>query len=297
MSSKIRVFMIAGLLICLGITVPTADAQGKCSLETMAGTYAIYDKGSSLVLDPSVQPIPIHWSGALATFVAVGEVTFTPDGVGNGFYWIRIGSLNGGFDPTPVQVSIIEMNEDCTGKFRYSINLPGSPLETIVEERFILFDNGREYRSVPTSIQNGIPTLAWIGVGRRIRKPSEPVNSCGPQTAHGTYLISAENIVAPSPTVGFADTVLLHLNVSMTGDYTGMLYEKYGPLPVELPVWGTFTVNPDCSFSQSLNVIIQGTLATIGIRGVYFNEGKESYGLAMDEGIKYSFAQGTRISQ
>jgi hypothetical protein len=297
MHHRITTSAIAALLVCLGIGGPTIQAQETCSLKTMAGTYAFYERGSSLILDPSAPSYPVHWSGAVAHFVTVGEVTFTPDGLGEGFYWIRIGSLNGGFDPIPVQVQITEMNVNCTGKFRYTVNLPGVPPATI-EERFIAFDNGREYRSLPTFIdENGVPTLAWIGAGRRIRKPSEPVSSCGPQSVHGTYVISAENVLAFDPTSAFADTILFRMDIAMTGDYTGMLYEKLGPLSVELPVSGEFTVNPDCSFSWDLNLVINDVPATVGIRGVLFDEGKELYGLAMDEGIAYSFAQGVRVNQ
>lgn len=291
--------MIAGalglLLFYCCFAVPAADAQGKCSMQTMAGTYVFSHKGSSSILDPTVQPYPFHLSGATAPFITVGEISFTPDGEGDGFYWIRIGTLNAGLDPVPVHVTITEMNEDCTGKMRYDVSLPGIPSATI-EERFISFDNGREFRSVPVAIVNGVYTLAWIGTGHRISKSSGPVNSCGPQTVHGTYLVTAENIIAVNPTTAFFDTILFRLNISLNGDYTGMLYEKLGPISVELPVSGTFTVNPDCSYSWNLNV--QGIPGTIGVRGVFFNEGKELYGLAMDpEGIKYSFAQGKRVSQ
>jgi hypothetical protein len=176
------------------------------------------------------------------------------------------------------------------------VNFPNIPSATI-EERFIVFDNGREYRSVPTSIEGGIPTLAWIGAGHRIRKPADPVDSCGPQTAHGTYLISAENLIPVDSTSAFTDTILFRMDIAMSGDYTGMLYEKLGPLSVELPVSGKFTVNPDCSFSWDLDLVINDVPAAVGIRGVLFDEGKELYGLAMDEGIAYSFPQGERVTQ
>jgi hypothetical protein len=297
MHNKIIIVAIAALLVFLGTGVPVAQAVEKCSLHTMTGTYVFNERGSSLIANPLVQPFPVHMSAALAPFVTVGEVTFNSDGVGNGFYWIRVGSLSGGLDATAVQVTIIEMNEDCTGKFRYSIHLPGSSSATIVEERFVVFDNGREYRSVPTFIdETGVPTLAWIGTGRRVSKPGEQVKSCGPQTVHGTYLITAENIVEVDPTTAFADTIVFRVNISMTGDYTGMLFEKLGPVSVELPVFGTFTTNPDCSFSWSLNVT-GITTAPIQIRGVFFEGGKEFYSLAIESGIDSSFAQGMRIRQ
>jgi hypothetical protein len=301
MRNKIAISAIAGFLVFLGLACPAVLAHEKCSLQTMAGTYAFYEKGASLSnFDPYNADFP-YFVGKIAPFLTVGEVTFTPHGVGDGFYWISIGALNGGLDPTPVHVTITEMNEDCTGKFTYSVNLPSFNLSASIVERFTLFDDGREYRSVPTSIENGgFPTLAWFGVGHRIRKSDEPAHSCGPHKAHGTYLLTAENIVLTGAHESVADTLFIREDVSQTGEYTGTLYEKHGPDSIDsLPVFGTYTVNTDCSFSSTLNFYILGThdLVTIVIKGVFFNEGKEYYALAIDVGVPYSFARGERISQ
>lgn len=297
MHTRIKVLVIAGLLLCLGMLVPVAQAQEKCTLQTLAGTYVEYGRGASVAADLTTQPFPFHWAGATATFVFVGQVTFTGGGSGDGYYWIKIGTMNTGFDPYPVHVTVTELNENCTGKYQYDVSLPGVPSATIVE-RFILMDNGREYRSIPASIQNGIPILSWLTVGQRIRKHTDPVATCGPQTIRGTYLFAVENVIAADPTTAFFDNVLLHLNVSMDGNFTGMLYEKLGPIEnIELPVWGTVTIDPDCSASQLLNVEIQGVPVTVSIRGFYFNEGKQFYGMAMDQEIPYSFSEGRRISQ
>jgi hypothetical protein len=268
----------------------------------MAGTYAFYDKGSSLLnFDPYNSAYLPYFVGASAPFVAIGEVTFNSHGEGDGFYWISIGAINAGVDPLSVHVTITEMNEDCTGKFTYSVNLPSFSLSTTIEERFFLFDNGSEYRSVPTSISSGgIPTLAWFGVGRRIRKAGEPVHSCGPQTVHGTYLLTAENIVLTSLHDAVADTLFIREDISKTGAYKGTLYEKHGADSIDsLPVFGTYTVKEDCLFSSTLKFYLLGTqdLVTIVINGVFFNEGKEFYALAIDVGVPYSFAQGQRIDQ
>jgi hypothetical protein len=299
MNTKSIALMVVGL-VCLGLAMPAAQAQGPCSLQTFTGTYAIYENGSSAVLDPNSHPYPYHWAGAIAPFVTVGEVTMGDGGVGEGFYWIRTGSLNGGADPIPVEVTITELNEDCTGKFSYLVNLGGDPEPTAIVERFILFDNGREFRSVPASIsQNGITTLAWLGEGHRISKPGEPLYTCGPQSANGSYLISAENLVRFPTTPILSDAVLLRLNVSMNGEVTGMLYEKFGPTGnIQLPVWGTFSVDSDCSFASTLNTIIQGAPATIPIRGVFFEQGKKLYGLNVNAnpvGTQFSSGVGQRI--
>jgi len=202
-------------------------------------------------------------------------------------------------DPIPVTVTITEMNPDCTGKSSYTV--PGTPPVKTVE-RFVTFDEGREFRSVPANIDNGLPGVAWIGEGHRIRKPGDPVQSCGPQTTYGTYVATATNVVNFTGTTGFADTMIMLTKISMTGDFTGTLYEKLGliPQPIEDPIYGTVTVHPDCSFEETL--YIPAISGVVPVRGVFLNEGKEFYAMAVVDpatgsGIMYSIALGKRVGQ
>jgi hypothetical protein len=107
----------------------------------------------------------------------------------------------------------------------------------------------------------------------------------------------------PYPTKAVADTLLMLMDVSMDGDFTGKLYEKYGAASIDgLPIFGTVAVNPDRSSATLINISGKGKLE---MRGVYFNEGKEYYGMAVGDPtvetgkqvIQYSFCQGTRIGQ
>ena len=104
---------------------------------------------------------------------------------------------------------------------------------------------------------------------------------CGPHTAHGRYLMSCDNILRSGlyPTKIVADTFLLPMDISMAGDYTGMLYEKFGMAAIELPVDGTMTVNADCSFTDTLD--IPSLPSTVILKGVFFDEGKEFYGMGI----------------
>jgi hypothetical protein len=116
--------------------------------------------------------------------------------------------------------------------------------------------------------------------------------------------LSAENIIALDPTLAVADTLMIRSRVSENGDYTGTLYEKIGPTAVETQVLGTIKVNPDCSFTGTLEIPEFFPGAVIVEKGVFFNEGKEYYMLALDDpalpldlqGIKFSFGYGKRIS-
>ena len=291
MRNQIAVVTLLGLLVCCCIAVPEASAQGKCSLQMAAGTYAGYERGSSLnvVVNPPPQDFPF-FTGAMAPFVNIVHVTFNSKGIGKGYYWIYTGAIGMTQKPIPVEVTITEMNEDCTGKFTYAV--PGTP-PAIVEERFILFDGGREMRSLPRSIANGVPGLVWTGTMHRIGKGSKPVKSCGPQTAQGKWLSSVENIIWWSGPTAWADAVLLLQDVSDTGDFAGTLYEKLGDRSnIELAIWGTIKVHPDCSYTERLH--IQGFPGPpVIIKGVYFNEAKEAYAMAI--GFSYSFGHSERI--
>lgn len=294
----------AALILVLVVALPFAIAEEKCTLKTMAGTYVLYERGQSVIINPTQQPVLAHYAGPVAPFANIVEVTFDENGAGNGFFWIWAGTIPAKLDPTPVEVSITELSEDCTGKFSYTVNLLDPNTPTNIEERFVVFDNGREIRTIPTTIQNGIYTLAWLGYAHRLSKGVAPVHSCGPQTARGKYLMSCENLIKASPTTMISDTFLLHMDVSMAGDYTAELFEKFGPTSVQLPALGTMTVNSDCSFAGTLDVpaAYQGSILT---RGVFFNEGKELYAMgilndektAAQQGIKYSLCHADRIGE
>lgn len=291
---KIRLNLISKVFCLCAATA--ACAQGPCTLQSLTGTYAFYEKGSSSILAGSSATYPYHWGGAVAPFLAIGEVTFSSDGIGRGFYWIRIGSFNSGSEPTPVEVTATELTSDCTGRWEFGFNLLGTVYT--IEERFVISDNGRQFRSIPTN--TGVPTMAWVGEGHRISKPNDMLANCGSHTLNGSYLITGENLVkmgAASPIL--SDAVLLRLDFSSGGEVAGTLYEKMGPTgDIQLPVWGTFSIEPDCSFTSSLNAVVQGNPTTIRMRGILFDEGKEIYALNVNDravGTQYSFAQGQRI--
>jgi hypothetical protein len=283
--------IVLALIACLFVwCIPSAYGQGKCTLETLAGTYAIYERGANSVLDPTpLEQAPFHFSGVTAPFVNVTQITFTPYGQGDGFFWIKVGTLDGGLEPIPVHITITEMNADCTGKLEYEINLPPIP-PTTIQERFLVMDNGREFRSVPISMgEGGIATLAWVGYGRRVE------DSCGPHSARGTYVFTCENLIATSPTMAVADSTLFHVKVAPDGSYKGRLYEKIGPLSIDTPVVGTFAVNKNCSFSHTLQVPEYFGSETIDSRGLFFNNGNEFYLLPMVGSPNPGFCQGKRV--
>lgn len=304
MNGKSFAATFAALILLFTVVLPFATAEEKCTLKTAAGTYVMYERGQSVIINPTLQPVLAHYAGPVAPFANIVEVAFDENGVGKGFFWIWAGTIRAKLDPTPVDVTITELNEDCTGKFTYTVNLLDPNVPTRIEERFVMFDNGREIRTIPTTIQNGIYTLAWLGYAHRLSKGGAPIHSCGPQTARGKYLMTCENLIKASSTTMISDTFLLRMDISFSGDYTAELFEKIGPTSVHLPAFGTMTVNPDCSFAGTLDVpaAYQGSILT---RGVFFNEGKEFYGMgilndektAAEQAIKYSLCHAERLGE
>lgn len=297
---RLTIFTLTLLFLFLSILVPAARAQKKCTLETMTGTYAFYEKGASSYVDAtgtllSPPATPPFWNSVEAPFATVGEVTFGSNGVGKGFYWISIGFATPTTEPIPVTVTITEMNPDCSGLLSYPV--PGNP-PAIIVERFIAFDDGREFRSVPATITNGVPGLAWIGEGHRIGKSDETPKFCGPKNAQGTFLLAATAVVAFDGVTGYADSWLLRQQVSRSGDFQGTLYEKLGMIPEHIkdPVCGQIVVNPDCSFSETINIPAIG--GAVHIRGVFFDDGNQFYAMSNDGfPILYSIGQGKRLEE
>jgi len=295
------------LLAVLLFTVPLAYAEGPCTLETITGTYVMHEKGSALAIDLVNQAAPPTWvAPMLAPFGNITYVTFTPDGAGTGFYWLWVGSYKPILDPVPFTVSVLELGADCTGKIEYTTTVPGAPAPVTIRERVVVTDNGKTIYTVPISIVNGVPTQAWIGTAHRISKGTEPVDWCGPQTSHGTYLLRCENIVKSpaNPNLAIADTMLVRMKIAMSGDYEATLFEKMGPVSIDgHQVWGTITVNANCSFSGTFNA--DGVAGTVVQKGVFFDEGKQLYATAIlntgkpleQQGMKYSLCEGNRIGE
>ena len=275
-----RALKFIALLVCLCLAVPAVYGQGKCTMQTITGTYAVYIRGSSSIIDlnPQTPPPPIHWAAAIAPLTVVGKISITPDGTftkDTSFYWGVVGSINAGVDPIPVAGKVTQLHEDCTGVLEYTIQLPGSPPAPVIE-RFIVFDNGREFRSIAS--QTVLPTQTWATTGRRISRSVKPFDSCGPQTSHGVYVLVCEGYYPLDQTTGFAEAAMFRFDIGLNGDYTGTLVGKIGPLFFEFPsVNGTITVNPDCSASGTLRTPWVAPDATNHARGVFFDEGKEFY--------------------
>jgi hypothetical protein len=305
MRTKLAAVAVVVLSTCFGFAIPAARAQAPCSLRTMAGTFVSVDRGASLTVDltqpgvlgpaPGAKPSPPAWLvPGFAPFVNIARVTYTPDGIGDGYFWMFAGSVGPAPEPIPLHIEITELNEDCTGKFHYAL-----PNGATIEERIIVFDNGRQYRSVPLSISSpGIQNLSWIGSGQRV-SPDHQSGAPHPANPQGSYLLACDNVQRSAIYTerAVAAAFLLRMDVSRTGDFTGLLYERYGALSTDgREAWGSLTVSPDGSFTSSIS--FQGITLSSELRGVFFDEGKEFYALAIPRSggsTQYSFCQGTRI--
>jgi hypothetical protein len=278
---KINLFAAGGLLVCLGVGVPTAQAQGKCSLETITGTYEFEERGAIEVFSlPTTAPV-------MVPFANVGEVTLTPkqgdDTYGSGFFWVQRGAGTAANDNPPkltLTVNNLTINDDCTGTVTYTLDQSGT---TIVED-FIGFNEGRESRTILHSITPASPDImnfmAWTGSFHRIAKPGEPVN-CGPETGAGTWLTTGGAITAlppnsfPFPNPALYGKVINRFHCSISGKCAGgPLYEKFGPPSTGSVKEGDLTVFSDCSFEAAF-IFTGEPNTTYQVRGVFFDHGKQ----------------------
>lgn len=271
------------VMLSLALLPAAARAQGRCTMQTLAGTYAFHGGGTSTVaLAPAPSPFLFHWSAVTAPVDIVGQFTLKPDGTAEGFYWLLLGSLNSwtllGLDPIPWHAIVTDLKPDCTGVVEYPVAIPGLPPSTIVE-RFFVMDNGRQWLSV--TAETGVPTDVWHTEVHRLTNALRPPGWCGPQAFQGVYLARCRGLESPSDTLPFFSGASIFRNTMLRdGTYEGMVYTKTGPSYMELPVYGAHAVGADCTLTMTLRLPAMPGLENVG-RGVVFNEGKEAFFLPL----------------
>ncbi|MDT8066899.1 MAG: hypothetical protein ROO76_01910 [Terriglobia bacterium] len=268
---------LAVLFLCLSLCVSAAYGQGVCTMQNLAGTYAFKSIGSSTIAGPGDG---FHWKASYAPIAFVGWFTINPDGSGEGSSWGIAGAVNFGLAPFPFYPTFT-LNDNCTGTMEYAFG------ESILKEKFVVLDNGREIRGVV--MQTAIATGTWFTTARRI------TSSCGQNKVHGLYLFECSDllplsVVSPPPDNIFAGAFQIQMLISPGGDYSGRMVGKVGPITSDafptdppglgFPVSGKITVHNDCTAEGTL---ISPAEPSINMaRGVFFDEGRQGYWLPLD---------------
>ena len=109
------------------------ELGSNCTDRTIQGTYGIQMQGTSPV------PPPV---GGIQT--VIGVVTRTYDGMGN---FTQVDNIHGsvtGWTPDRPGSGTYQVNPDCTFATQF-VPGPGAP---VIEERGVIFEHGKELRSV-----------------------------------------------------------------------------------------------------------------------------------------------------
>jgi hypothetical protein len=249
----------------------TAAAQGYCTMDQLAGTYAVEFRGSSTFMS-GPGDFPRHWSLTSAPFIFVGWITLQADGWVYGEAWDILGDVTSGLTALPLNGELIELDgSTCTAVLRWlgSPRPGGTP--GLHQDRFVFVNNGREFRSMLMQSPSG--SMAWTGRGYRMKHGPAPVASGGPHLLQGDVLLQVETVSSlVSPTSPASAASMMRLTVARDGSYSGIAYIK-DPVYHELPVEGIFTVQPDCTVELTMESPELPGVIQHG-RGVIFDEGK-----------------------
>ncbi len=269
-STVVAALAAFGLLVGAG----TAAAQGGCTMEKFAGTYAVEIRGSStFMLGPAA--FPRHWSLASAPFIFVGWISIQADGKVDGEAWDILGDVTSGLTALPLSGEVAEFDgSTCTAVLEWwgSPRPGGTP--GFHRERYVFVDNGREFRSMLMQSPSG--SMAWTGRGYRMSHWPEPVVTCGPHLLKGDVLLKVDTLSSVAdPTSPASAASMLRLTVAHDGSFSGIACVK-DPVYHELPIEGIFTVQPNCTVEVTLESSELPGITQHG-RGVIFEQGKRGF--------------------
>lgn len=270
--ARIRISRVVAVLAALAtlLGAAAARAQGNCTMDQLAGTYAFESHGS---ITFSLEPVPnIEWSMVTRPLIMLSLITIAPDGAMNGPAWVILGRVvTAGLVSSPLVGQLVELDgPTCTAVLEWRGNpTPGKP-PALHRERVVFVDNGREFRSMLKYSPSG--TMAWIGRGHRIT-PDVTVGNCGPHQLAGEVLLQCESVGVEGRAV--TATSLARLDVDHDGAFTGTMDSK-DPTFAELTVAGAFDVQPDCTVGVTLEALELPGVVHRGM-GVIFDNGKGGY--------------------
>jgi len=253
------------LLLCLTLCGAPAYAQGTCTMQNIAGKYALTFTGSStIVLGPAADGY--HWMALYGPIAGAGLVDIHADGTATGKYWVVAGTLNHGLTPIPLD-GAVTVNSDCTGSLVFGFG--GST----ITQKFVVLGNGREIRAAATETE--APTLNWLSRAYRID------GACSQNKLQGTYLFECRNLYAvpiPPPNI-FGGAIHILATIERGGDWTGNVYGKVAADNTEFQAFGHIAWNEDCTAEGTLETAFLPVVSHA--RGVFFDDGKRGLWLPL----------------
>ncbi len=261
-------FVVISLLL-----VPIAQGKQPCTINTITGTYALEITGSMFFGNPT--STPGIYAGPFAGLTMVGEFTIDAAGHAKGFYWMASGVVNTMDNTFPWEATFL-VNEDCTGEIHYNALADNKPML----EKLAILQNGAELRTIIHGI--GSPSMmgaVWESTAWRIARLTESQPWCTRNSLVGDYVvrcagwdIAPNGMMLPSMMLGQA-------SIAADGSFTGSTNLTVGPSTIsDLPISGTFALDPNCTVSTEMTL---GPLGTVVSKGVFYNNGKDGIGMPM----------------
>ena len=147
---------VLAALAALGLLIgaSAASAQGRCTMDELAATYAFEFRGSmTSLLGPTP---PIDWSMVSRPFIFVGWFTVQAGGSMGREGWVILGRISSGLTARPFDGQLSELDETtCTAVLEWlGSPAPRSPAGFHLD-RLVFVDNGREFRSMLTQSPSG----------------------------------------------------------------------------------------------------------------------------------------------
>jgi hypothetical protein len=216
------------LLVALLLSFPAlvVEAKGECSLATLNGTYGALDQGTVLGQLPGFPPPPFQ--------VAItGIVTY--DGAGN-LSGTATGIFGGGITGGPV-TGTYTVKPDCTYSDEFT------PLPGLVLHHVGTISAGGILREI-----DYIYADAGVDIAGTAKKT--PPGGCSLASLKGTYEILEQGLL-PVPRLFAASGTHTY---DGAGNLTGTSTASLGGTIVTGTHTGTYTVNPDCTYSHDLTV-------------------------------------------
>ena len=176
--------MLIRVLITSIITALAVPAQMPCSIQYVAGTYAIYSDGSAYMTPQgATQP-------ALLPFAEVGLVYIKADGTASGWCTISIGG-----QPTDLDLvdATVQMGANCAGRFKSKLRVKGTniilPNEVV---RFLAADNSTPITLHSTTVSGAaVDTSRWV----RISTEDAPQSICSKSLVNGAFVVDGSATV------------------------------------------------------------------------------------------------------
>lgn len=262
-------------VVALVLPAGPAAAQGVCTMEKLAGTYAYEFHGSGTKVVGNSGP---YWTLESRPVYSVGWLTFQADATMDGAGWTIIGTTTS-LNQMSMAGELVELDaQTCTAELRWRPVYPGGMTGPLHRDRLLFAKNGQEYRSV--LIQPPTAGAIWSGRGQRIAEAPGGVQTCGTHLLRGDVLLRTETLrrpeVPPPSQPSFAGAAsMLRLTVAQDGSYTGTLY-TIDPTARTVAVSGAFDVQPNCTFGVTLTSADLPGVTQHG-RGVLFGQGKQGF--------------------